>query len=132
MGGGDQGEGLMAGGSSLAQAFNQPAPAAASGGYADQAFAGDVAKLAAQANISPQQLLAAAQQLAAQQPAATASAGFGTQPMMMMGGPAAMQPVSALDDLAAFSQVQQQAKVAANSPKAAPKKDGLDSLDALA
>merc|ERR1719506_1344946 len=69
---------------SLAQAFSQPAPMPGGGGYPGTGPV-DAAQLAAQAGISPQQLLAAAQQLAAQQqqqPMAAASPGPMAPPAM--------------------------------------------------
>lgn len=144
-------QGLMSSSGSLAQAFSQPAPAPALGGGGYSNMAGDVSKMAAQAGISPEQLLAAAQQLAAQQqqaqpplagmsglaagPTMPAMSGMsGMSGMAAMPGPASTAANSALDDLAAFTDSQHQAKPKSSpsSPANAPKKDALDSLDVLA
>lgn len=117
--------GLMGDGGGLAQAFSQPALAPQGGGYLGQGTANDAAALAAQAGLTPQQLLAAAQLLAAQQqPQLPLAASSG------MSETAAVQPLNALDDLAAFTQSQQ--APSSSAPAAAQKKDGLESLDILA
>lgn len=126
--------GLMGGTSGVSSSPAMPQALSQPSGYPGV----DVAKLAAEAKISPEQLLAAAQQLAAQQqqqqgllpqqPAQmAASPGFAAP--FTMPGAAPAQPSDALDNLAAFSQ--QQASSGSPSAKSAPKKDALESLDPL-
>lgn len=119
---------------SVAQAFAQPAlsqpsPMVGGGGY-PAGVSVDAAQLAAQAGISPQQLLAAAQQLAAQQAAAAPSLGLMAPQLTTSMAPAPVQPVNALDDLQAFAMSTAQAP--APSPSLpVQKKDPLAGLDAL-
>mmetsp|Transcript_50838 Transcript_50838/g.80575 ORF Transcript_50838/g.80575 Transcript_50838/m.80575 type:complete len:631 (-) Transcript_50838:122-2014(-) len=109
------------------QAPTQPAVSSLSstgGGYSSQTSAVDVAQLAAQANISPQQLLAAAQQLAAQQQQQQQQT---LQPAVFNGG-------SGLDTLGGMSQAALNAlsqKPATSATTTATPLDSLASLDPL-